>query len=126
MVIVQTRPKRKLTGSCYHSYRRKKSYEKGRLPAMTKLGEKKVKTIRIIGGNEKSYLMSTDTINVFDPKTKKHTAVKIKSITENTANRNFVRRNVMTKGTVVDTEKGKVKITSRPGQDPILNGVFVA
>ncbi|MFH1511592.1 MAG: 30S ribosomal protein S8e, partial [Candidatus Woesearchaeota archaeon] len=33
--------------------------------------------------------------------------------------------NIITKGTIVDTDKGKVRITSRPGQDGTLNGVLV-
>ena len=46
-------------------------------------------------------------------------------VVDNPANRNFVKRNIMTKGTVVETDKGKVRITSRPGQEGSLNGVLV-
>ena len=51
--------------------------------------------------------------------------LKILNVVGNPANRHFVRRNIITKGSFVDTEKGKVRITSRPGQDGSLNGVFV-
>jgi small subunit ribosomal protein S8e len=37
-----------------------------------------------------------------------------------------VRRNIITKGAVVDTDIGHVKITSRPGQSGALNGIKVA
>jgi len=44
------------------------------------------------------------------------------NVTENFANPNLVRRNILTKGTVVETKLGKVKITSRPGQEGTVNG----
>lgn len=47
-------------------------------------------------------------------------------MTENPANIHYVRRNIITKGAVVDTSVGKVKITSRPGQSGSLSGVKVA
>ena len=78
-----------------------------------------------MGGNRKTRLLSADKANLFDPKTKKHEQVKIKTILENPANRHFVRRNIMTKGCIVETEKGKAKITSRPGQDGIVNAVLI-
>jgi len=71
-------------------------------------------------------LLSTDTANLFDPKTKKYEQIKIKEVVENPANRHFVRRNIMTKGTVIETEKGKAKITSRPGQDGNVNAVLIS
>ena len=37
----------------------------------------------------------------------------------------YVRRNIITKGAIVKTEAGLVKITSRPGQDGTLNGILV-
>ncbi len=125
MVISQARPKRKETGYIYKDYKRKRSYEKGRLPAMTKLGEKKLKIVRIMGDNKKSVYLQADMVNLFDKKENKYYRVKIKAILENNANRNFVRRNVITKGTVIDTEKGKAKITSRPGQHGTMNAVTI-
>ena len=64
-------------------------------------------------------------MNVVDPKTKSSKKVKIKTITENPANRNFVRRNIITKGAVIETELGKAKITGRPGQDAAINAVLL-
>ena len=50
---------------------------------------------------------------------------EILTVLENSANTHFVRRNIVTKGAVVETEIGKVKITSRPGQKGIVNGVLI-
>ena len=47
------------------------------------------------------------------------------TVVENTANTHFVRRNIITKGAVVDTSLGRVKVTSRPGQHGMINGVLV-
>ena len=78
-----------------------------------------------MGNSQKMRLLSMDIANIFDPKTKKYQQVKIKTILENPANRHYVRRNIMTKGSVIDTEMGKARITSRPGQDGTVNAVLV-
>ena len=92
---------------------------------MTVLDEKKLKKIRVLGGNAKYILLSSDTANLTDPKTNKSVKSKITNVVENPANRNYVRRNILTKGTVILTEKGKAKITSRPGQAGSISGVLV-
>jgi small subunit ribosomal protein S8e len=125
MVVNQKRSKQKETGAKYRDLRKKRKSDMGRLPVMTKLGEKKTKTVRTLGGNSTVKLMYGDTVNIHDKKQKKSFKVKIKAVVENPANRHYVRRNVLTKGTVVETEKGKARITSRPGQDGSLNAVFV-
>src|SRR3989338_6298953 len=126
MALSQARPKRKLSGSRYKDYRKKKQYELGREPSFTRLEPKRVQTIRVMGANRKLRMLSTDTANLFDPKSKKYKQVKIKTITDNPANRHFVRRNIMTKGSVIDTELGKARITSRPGQDGVVNAVLIS
>ena len=126
MAISQLRSKRKPSGGKYKQKGRKeKVYELGREPAFTGLDKKRAKTVRTRGNHKKIVLLSTDTANLFDPKTKKYEQVKIKTITDNPANRHFVRRNIMTKGSIIDTEKGKARITSRPGQDGVVNAVLI-
>lgn len=89
------------------------------------LVKKRKQVIRTKGGNKKLRLLSVDTANLFDPKSKTFKQAKIKTITDNPANRHFIRRNIMTKGSVIDTEFGKAVITSRPGQDGVVNAVIV-
>lgn len=125
MAMVSSRPNRKVTGGRYKDYRKKRVFEMRREPTMTKLGAKKAKTIRGVGASRKNYLMQADTANVYNPKTKKYSMAKIKTIVENTANRHFVRRNIITKGTVIDTDLGKAKVTSRPGQEGTINAVLL-
>ncbi len=125
MARSQDRPRRKVSGSRYVDLRKKKFAQLGRDPTLTKVGEKKVKTLRVKGGHDKKILYSDKMLNVFDPKTKKYKKVEIKTVVENPANRHYVRRNILTKGTIVDTELGKAKIISRPGQEAVLNAVLV-
>ena len=126
MVVFKGRGRRSVRGSRLKAYRFYRKYELGRLPSLTKLEKKRATKIRTIGDNQKIRLLSIDIANVLDPKTKKHQMVKIKTITENPANRHFIRRNIMTKGSVIDTELGKARITSRPGQDGIINAVLIS
>ena len=126
MALSQLKASSKPSGGRYKkNFRKKRAYELGREPAYTGLGKKRVKVIRTRSDHRKFRILSTETANLFDPKTKKYEQVKIKTIVENPANRHFVRRNIMTKGAIIDTEKGKARITSRPGQDGIVNAVLV-
>ncbi len=127
MAISQLRSLRRASGGRYKQQgRKKKSYELGREPALTKIDKKRSKYVRTKGNNSKVRLLSSDTANLFDPKTKKYEQTKIKAVTENPANRHFVRRNIMNKGTIIETEKGKARITSRPGQDGSVNAVLLS
>jgi len=126
MVLTQSRGRRKPSGARYKAYRSKRKYEMARLPSLTKLGKKNLVKIKTRGNNSKSRLLSMDLANVFNPKNKKYQQVKIKTITDNPANRHFIRRNIMTKGSVIDTEIGKAKITSRPGQHGTVNAVLIS
>ncbi len=125
MAVIHKRPKRKVSGGRYISFRKKRIFEMGSLPTLTKLKEKKSKIVRTKGGNTKYRLLGENMVNVYDPKTKKSSKVKIKNILENPANRHFVRRGIMTKGTVIDTERGKARITNSPGQENVINAVLI-
>ncbi|MFC1691723.1 30S ribosomal protein S8e [Nanoarchaeota archaeon] len=124
-MITQIRSLRKSTGGRYKSKISKRKFSMARSPSATKIGSRKPKSLRCIGGNRKVRLLSSDTVNVLDPKTKKHSKATIQTVDENPANQHFIRRNILTKGSIVDTDKGKVKITSRPGQQGSVDGILV-
>ncbi len=126
MAILQLRSRRKASGGRYKRPTVKRLGRLGRLPVLTKLGSRKRKSIRVIGGNHKFKTLAENKVNVFDPKTKKHTVLDITSVVENPANRHYVRRNVLTKGAIVETKQGRVQLTSRPGQNVVLNGKLLA
>jgi len=125
MAISHTRPRRRSTGKRYKWLGPKKMHELGREPSLTIVGEKTLQRIRGRGNNRKFRLISAETANILDKKTKKFVKAKIKSVVENPANRNYVRRNIMTLGAIIETDKGKARVTSRPGQDGTVNAVLV-
>ena len=125
MPITQGRSRRKATGKKKHAYSSKRLHEKGSLPTLSILGKKRANHTRMRGGQIKTRLLSAEEVNVLDQKTGKFSKAKIKNIVENPANRHYVRRNILTKGTVIETEKGKARITSRPGQEGSVNAVLV-
>ena len=125
MGISSRRSTRKTTGGRYIGFRKKRLSDIARPPTLTKLSKKSTSEFRIKAGRLKKILLNTDVANVYDPKTKKYQVVKIKTVVENPANRNFVRRNIITRGTILETEIGKAKVTSRPGQVATLNAVLI-
>ncbi|MFC1733241.1 30S ribosomal protein S8e [candidate division KSB1 bacterium] len=125
MVVIQGKTKKKPSAKKKMPYRKKRLFEKGSRPALTKLDETRVKVVRTKGGGSKSRLLKHNIANVLDKKTNKWTKTKILTILKSPANRNYVRRNIMTKGTIIETEKGKAMITSRPGQEGSINAVLV-
>lgn len=124
MAIWHLRSDRKPTGGLLRQIRKKRRSDKGSEFLETKIGERRVKAKRCKGGMQKIRLMSADTINVTD-KTGKITKTKIVTVVENPANPNYVRRNILTKGSIVKTDLGRAVVTSRPSQDGIVNGVLV-
>ena len=124
MAIWRLRSNRKPTGGLLNQIRKKRRSDKGSEFLETKIGEKRVKAKRCKGGMRKVVLMSADTINITD-KTGRISKSKIITVVENTANPNYVRRNILTKGSIVKTDLGLAAVTSRPSQDGIVNGVLV-
>ena len=126
MARSQERSKRKYTGKKYKHFRKKRKRELSRPPINTVIGmPEKKKQQRVMGGHFKQKLFATSYINVTDQTTNKTSKVKILKFESNQASKDLNRRHVLTKGAVVETELGKVKITSRPGQHGVLSGILV-
>lgn len=123
---IQRKSKRTSTGAIYHSHKKKKKYEMGREILRTKIDEKqKKKIVKCRGNVKKVRLMTVNLANVFDPKTKKSFKTEVKNVMENPADSHFVRRNIITKGAIIETGKGKARVTSRPSQDGTVNAVLI-
>jgi len=103
----------------------KRRAEIGLAPADTHIGEDRAKVLRTYGGNDKVRALRASVANVTNPKDGVTKKVKIETVEKNTANPNYVRRNLLTKGAVIKTELGSARITSRPGQDGIINAILV-
>jgi len=103
----------------------KRRTEIGLAPADTHIGEDRTRVIRTFGGNEKVRALRASFANVTNPTSGETKKVKIETVEKNTANPNYVRRNLLTKGAVIKTEIGHARITSRPGQDGIINALLI-
>ncbi|MFC2143255.1 30S ribosomal protein S8e [Candidatus Aenigmatarchaeota archaeon] len=115
--------RKKKTGGLLKRSKKKKKYQRGRdfLPAI--VGEKKTKVQKTRGGSTKRISMYTNTANItIDGKSKK---AKILSVTDNKADSHYIRRNIMTKGAIIETELGQARVTSRPGQEGNVNAVLI-
>ncbi|MFW5704630.1 MAG: 30S ribosomal protein S8e [Nanoarchaeota archaeon] len=123
MARSQFRSKRSVSGKKYVALRKKRASELAGAPALTHIGVNRLKVKRVMGGNSKKALLRGDVVYVANGA--KTTKLAIQSVVNNPANINYTRRNIITKGCIVKTEKGDVKITSRPGQEGVLQGVLV-
>lgn len=113
------------TGATIHLGRKKRKYELGNFPLMTKVGKDKRYLKNTKGGGLKLKASSAEFANVLNPKTRTIMKLKILDVISNSANPHFVRRKVVTKGCVIKTEIGNARITSRPSQHGILNAILL-
>jgi small subunit ribosomal protein S8e len=117
--------KRKLTGGKKRAYRSKKKYEAGGYPAETTLGKPRRKATRGLGGNTKIKVLADNYASVTDPKSGTTQKTEITRVVRNGANVDYNRRGVITKGAEIETSLGLAKVTSRPGNDGIINAVLM-
>ena len=115
--------KRKKTGGKKRAFRTHRVYEQGRQPVETLLGETQRKEVKGISRISKVKLVKADYVNVSNPETGTTERQKILDVVSNPAKADYNRRGVITKGTIIRTEKGLAKIVSRPGQDGSLSAV---
>jgi small subunit ribosomal protein S8e len=119
----QGRSMRKRTGGRRKPFRNKKRYQLGREPAETTVGEPRFQIIDSRGQNTKTRALST---NVAQVATGGETVeAEIENVVENPSNINYVRRNIITKGAIIETSEGRARVTSRPGQTGQVNAVLV-
>jgi len=118
-----TLTKKKQTGGKKRAYRSKRIFDQGRAPVETVLGETKLKTVKGRSRMEKTKIVKASMVNVSNPTTGNTEHLEILDVISNPAKADYNRRGVITKGTIIRTEKGLARIISRPGQDGALNAV---
>ncbi|MDI9395875.1 MAG: 30S ribosomal protein S8e [Euryarchaeota archaeon] len=121
----QGNSKRKATGGKIITARGKRKFEMGRESAETRINEVKRKNVHTMGGNRKVRLLQSNIANVTNPKDGKTVTATIENVIDNAANKHYVRRNILTKGSVIETPVGTARITSRPGQSGVINAVLI-
>jgi len=118
---------KKPTGGRKGKHRKvKRKYELGRYPTETKLGSNEKKKLqRVRGGNYKVKLLVCTYANVLIRSQGMCKKVKILNVVKNPCNKDYDRRGILTKGAIVSTELGLARVTSRPGQDGVVNAVLI-
>jgi len=81
-------------------------------------------TRRVRGNNKKTALKSIDFVNL-SMKNSKVKKTKILKVLENSTNNDYQRRGIITKGAILETEEGRCKVVSKPGQVGIVNAVLL-
>ena len=122
---IENLAKRKHTGGRRIPYRVRRAYEADFYPIETALGSDEVIKKRVRGDNVKLSVKKTSYANILDSSSKKVKKAKILKTVKNPANKDYGRRGIITKGAIIETELGTAKVTSRPGQDGVVNAVLI-
>lgn len=117
--------RRSHTGRLRRAARKKRKFEIGGSQVETLIGERKIKKKRTMGGSYKIRLFREQFANVYLPDEKKVIKTEIKNVIENPAHVHYARRNVVTKGAIIETGIGKARVTSRPSQEGVVNAILI-
>ena len=117
--------KRKATGGRSRPSRGRRASESDGYAMEPLVGPAAKRSSRSRGGNKSTGLVFADFANVSDH-TGKTTKSKILRVKQSPANRDYQRRGVITKGSVIETEAGEAVVTSRPTDDGAVNAVLSA
>jgi len=130
-MLATRKSKRKPSGGLRHSLKRRNKVltQLANRPILTTLANEDArKIIRGKGANKKVKLTTSKFANVILDK--KSVKAEIKTVKANPANREYARRNVITKGALITVDiKGQThlaKVTSRPGQYGVVNAILVS
>jgi small subunit ribosomal protein S8e len=92
--------------------------------------EEKRKPARCLGKRRKTKLLKAKTANVLDKATKRLQKAEIVTVKENLADKLFVRRNIITKGAIIEVKAGGENrfaiVTSRPGQEGSIEAMLLS
>ena len=119
----QGRSTRKRTGGRIKPSRNKKRSELGRDASETTVGEPRFQIVDARGNGTKTRALSTNVAQVATGGETVH--AEILGVEDNPANVNYKRRNIITKGAVIETSEGLARVTSRPGQHGQVNAVLL-
>ena len=122
---VENLRKRKLTGGKRRPFRGRNASEVDRYAFETAVGETVSSPTRTRGGRLNFGLRYANKANIYDPSTSKTLRTDIIRVTANPANREYERRGVITRGATIETKLGKARVTSKPSDDGVVNGVLI-
>jgi small subunit ribosomal protein S8e len=116
---------RKLSGGRKVALRGRRKYEIDRYPNEATIGPIDIVSRKVRGRNTKAAFKTIDFANITDPASNKTIKAKILRVTKNTANKDYERRGVLSKGAVLETESGPARVLSRPGQHGTVNAIAI-
>jgi len=99
-----SRHKRSASGAQRPAYRKKRKFELGRQAANTKLGTKRIHTVRVRGGNLKHRALRLDTGNFAWGSEHTTRKTRIVSVVYNASNNELVRTNTLVKGAIIQVD----------------------
>ena len=99
-----SRHKRRATGGRKANLKKKRLYESGRPPSMTKLGNKRVKEIRVRGGNSKFRAMRLEAGNFSWGSEVCTRKARIIDVVYNASNNELVRTKTLVKNSIIAIE----------------------
>ena len=114
----------KTTGGRRKPLRIRRKYETDRYPNEAINGAQVTITRRVRGNNSKVALKSIDFVNLATGNSKVVKS-KIIKVLDNSTNNDYRRRGIISKGAILETEEGKCKIVSKPGQNGIANAILL-
>ena len=114
----------KITGGRRIPLRIRRKYETDRYPNEPTNGAQITITRRVRGNNNKTALKSIDFVNLATGKDKVKKS-KIIKVLENATNNDYQRRGIITKGAILETQEGKCRVVSRPGQSGTVNAILL-
>lgn len=118
--------KRKITGGKRKRNRSKRAFEAGGFASETSLGTPFRVKRKARGGTSKTKVLAEKYVNVTDKAEKTTRRAEIVRVISNPVNAEYNRRKIMTKGASIETSVGEAVITSRPGQDGVINAVLLS
>lgn len=99
-----SRHKRAATGAKRAQFRKKRKFELGRQPANTKIGAKRIHTVRTRGGNKKFRALRVETGNFSWASEGVAKKTRIASVVYHPSNNELVRTNTLTKSAIVQID----------------------
>ncbi|MCJ1399222.1 ribosomal protein S8A [Xylographa trunciseda] len=99
-----SRHKRSATGAKRSYYRKKRAFEKGRQPANTRIGAKRIHLVRTRGGNQKYRALRIDSGNFSWGSEGVARKVRVIVVAFHPSNNELVRTNTLTKAAVVQID----------------------
>ncbi|KAI6119840.1 ribosomal protein S8e/ribosomal biogenesis NSA2 [Pisolithus croceorrhizus] len=99
-----SRHKRSATGAQRAHYRKKRKFELGRQPANTRLGPKRIHSVRVRGGNLKFRALRLDTGNFAWASEHTTRKTRIIGVVYNASNNELVRTNTLVKGAIIQVD----------------------